>query len=102
EITGLDVSSRALEIAERRLRLKDMPDQQRSRIRLVNGSLTYRDMRLKGKDLAVAAEVIEHIDLDRLDAFERSVFEFARPSVVVITTPNSEFNATFENMEVGK
>lgn len=102
EIIGVDVSSRALEIAERRLRLKDMPDNQRSRIKLLNGSLTYRDMRLAGKDLAIAAEVIEHIDLDRLDAFERSVFEFAKPRVVVITTPNSEYNATFENMGAGQ
>ena len=86
EIIGVDVSSRALEIAERRLRLKDMPDNQRSRIKLLNGSLTYRDMRLANRDLAIAAEVIEHIDLDRLDAFERSVFEFAKPGVVIITT----------------
>lgn len=102
EIIGVDVSSRALEIAERRLRLKDMPDNQRARIKLLNGSLTYRDMRLANRDLAIAAEVIEHIDLDRLDAFERSVFEFAKPAVVVITTPNSEYNATFENMEEGQ
>ncbi len=102
EIIGVDVSSRALEIAERRLRLKDMPDNQRSRIKLLNGSLTYRDTRLANRDVAIAAEVIEHIDLDRLDAFERSVFEFAKPGVVVITTPNSEYNAKFENMEQGQ
>jgi len=61
EIIGVDVFSRALEIAERRLRLKDMPDNQRSRIKLLNGSLTYRDLRLADKDLAIAAEVVEHI-----------------------------------------
>ena len=102
EIIGVDVSSRALEIAERRLRLNEMPDNQRSRIKLLNGSLTYRDSRLANRDLAIAAEVIEHIDLDRLDAFERAVFEFAKPGVVVITTPNSEYNAMFENMEEGQ
>lgn len=102
EIIGVDVSSRALEVAARRLRLNEMPENQRSRIRLLNGSLTYRDMRLAGKDLAIAAEVIEHIDLDRLDAFERSVFEFAKPGIVIVTTPNCEYNAVFENMESGQ
>ena len=87
---------------ECRLRLREMPERERARIRLLNGSLTYRDMRLANRDLAIAAEVIEHIDLDRLDAFERSVFEFARPGIVIITTPNSEYNATFENMEEGQ
>ena len=97
-IVGIDVSSRALEIAERRLRLKEMPERQRARITLLNGSLTYKDMRIANHDIAIASEVIEHIDLDRLDAFERSVFEFAKPNLVITTTPNSEYNATFENM----
>ncbi|MCU7848478.1 MAG: 3' terminal RNA ribose 2'-O-methyltransferase Hen1 [Candidatus Thiodiazotropha sp. (ex Lucinoma kastoroae)] len=102
EIVGIDVSSRALEIAERRLRLRDMPERERTRIKLINSSLTYRDMRLSNRDLAIAAEVIEHIDLDRMDAFERSVFEFAKPNTVIITTPNSEYNATFQNMAEGQ
>jgi predicted SAM-dependent methyltransferase len=79
-----------------------MPDNQRKRIKLLNGSLTYRDSRLANRDLAIAAEVIEHIDLDRLDAFERSVFEFARPGVVLVTTPNVEYNAKFEGMTPGQ
>ena len=102
QIVGIDVSSRALEIAERRLRLREMPERERARIRLLNGSLTYRDMRIANHDVAIAAEVIEHIDLDRLDAFERSVFEFAKPNLVIVTTPNSEYNATFENMAEGQ
>ena len=102
KIVGVDVSSAALEFAERRLRLRDMPENQRRRVDLMNGSLTYRDARLKGFDVAVVAEVIEHIDLDRLGAFERSVFEFAKPGAVIITTPNAEHNATFENMKPGQ
>ena len=98
KIVGMDVSSASLEIAERRLRLADMPDRQRRRIALVNGSLTYRDSRLCGFD---AAEVIEHIDPDRIEAFERAVFEFARPAMVIVTTPNSEYNAAFAGMKPG-
>ena len=102
KIVGVDVSSTALEYAERRLRLQQMPENQRRRVELMNGSVTYRDARLNGFDVAVAAEVIEHIDLDRLGAFERSVFEFAKPGAVIITTPNAEYNATFENMKPGQ
>ena len=37
-------------------------------------------------------EVIEHLDPPRLAAFERVVFECARPRTVVVTTPNVEYN----------
>jgi len=30
------------------------------------------------------------------------LFEFAKPKIVVITTPNSEYNARFENLPAGK
>lgn len=43
-------------------------------------------------------EVIEHMDQPRLKAFERVLFEFARPETVVITTPNIEYNIKFENL----
>ena len=102
KIVGVDVSSTALEFAERRLRLREMPENQRRRVELMNGSLTYRDARLHGFDVAVAAEVIEHIDPDRLGALERSVFEFAKPGAVIVTTPNAEYNAAFERMQPGE
>lgn len=101
-IVGVDVSSAALATAERRLRLDELPDNQRQRISLMNGSVTYRDARFSGFDLAVAAEVIEHIDLDRLGAFERSVFEFARPRTVMVTTPNAEYNVKFPALTTGE
>ena len=100
-ITGMDVSSAALETARRRLRLEDMPDPQRRRISLIQGSLTYRDARLAGFDAAIAAEVVEHIEPDRIDAFERAVFEFAKPGTVVITTPNIEYNAILPGLQPG-
>ena len=102
EIVGLDVSNQALEYAERRLQLRDMPEMQRNRIKLMHGSAIYRDQRIAGFDAIVAVEVIEHIDADRLIGFERAVFEFARPGIGVITTPNIEFNASFENLAAGK
>ena len=100
-ITGLDVSHRALETARRRLRLDKLPTQQRERINLLHGSLTYTDRRLSGHDAAVATEVIEHIDPTRLDAFEEAVFGTAKPNAVIITTPNAEYNVVFDGLPGG-
>src|SRR5690606_24866958 len=43
KIVGVDVSPRALEIARDRLRLDALPERERERIALLQGSLTYRD-----------------------------------------------------------
>jgi 3' terminal RNA ribose 2'-O-methyltransferase Hen1 len=102
EIVGIDVSPRTLEIAQDRLHLERMPERQRERLRLLQGSLTYRDRRLAGYDAAAVVEVIEHLDPDRLTAFERVVFEHARPETVVLTTPNAEYNALFVDLPAGK
>jgi 3' terminal RNA ribose 2'-O-methyltransferase Hen1 len=94
-ITGMDVSSRSLEIAYRRLRIDRLPDNQRKRLRLIQGSLTYRDRRIEGFEAAALVEVIEHLDPDRLKALEKCVFGYAMPGKVVVTTPNKEWNVTF-------
>lgn len=101
-LVGMDVSARSLEWAKKKLGLEDLPEHQRGRIELIQGSLVYRDERLTGFDAACAVEVIEHIELDRLAAFERVVFEFARPVTVVVTTPNVEYNVRFENLPPGR
>ncbi len=97
-ITGMDVSYRALEHAQRRLHLDRLPPKQRERITLIHGALTYRDKRLQGFDAAAATEVIEHLDPPRLSAFERAIFEFAQPGMVVITTPNAEYNVNYATL----
>jgi 3' terminal RNA ribose 2'-O-methyltransferase Hen1 len=98
EIVGMDVSIRSLETARDRLRLDRLSERQAARIKLIHGSLTYRDKRLEGFDAAALVEVIEHLDPPRLAAFERAIFEFARPGTVVLTTPNREYNVTWENV----
>ncbi|TVQ29923.1 MAG: 3' terminal RNA ribose 2'-O-methyltransferase Hen1 [Phycisphaeraceae bacterium] len=101
-IVGMDVSIRSLEKTSEKLRLERLPDMQRSRIDLLHGSLMYRDERLAGFDAAACVEVIEHLDPPRLRAFERAVFEFARPGAVVITTPNREYNIMWESLPAGQ
>jgi 3' terminal RNA ribose 2'-O-methyltransferase Hen1 len=98
EIVGTDVSSRALEIAARRVRLDRLPERQRDRVRLFQSALTYRDDRLRGYDAAVLMEVVEHLDVPRLPALEANVFGHARPGAVVVTTPNAEYNVHYEGL----
>ena len=102
EIVGVDVSHRALQMAQDRLRMERLPSFQRDRLKLLQGSLTYRDKRLSGFDAAAVVEVIEHLDQPRLAAFERVLFEFAKPATVVVTTPNVEYNVRFENLPAGR
>lgn len=102
EMVGIDVSYRALEIAKDRLSLDRLPEMQRRRIQLLHGSLMYRDKRLAGFDAAAVVEVIEHLDPPRLAAFERVLFECARPATVVLTTPNVEYNVKWETLPAGK
>ena len=101
-IVGMDVSYRSLEMAKERLNLDRLPDMQRQRIQLLHGSLMYRDQRLSGFDAAAVVEVIEHLDAPRLAAFERVLFEAARPGTAILTTPNAEYNVKWENLPAGK
>lgn len=91
-IGGMDVSGRALEIARDRIGLDELPPAQRERLTLFHGSLLYRDKRLCGWDVALCIEVIEHIEPDRLYAFEDCLFAHAAPTHILITTPNADYN----------
>jgi 3' terminal RNA ribose 2'-O-methyltransferase Hen1 len=101
EIVGMDVDSRSLGIAAERLGLEAMSPKQRERLRLLHSSLVYRDRRLAGFDAAAVVEVVEHLDPPRLAAFERAVFEFARPRLVALTTPNRDYNVRWPTLPAG-
>ncbi|MER7111525.1 3' terminal RNA ribose 2'-O-methyltransferase Hen1 [Streptomyces sp. NPDC000229] len=101
DIVGVDVSVRALTVAARRLRLERMGERPAGRVNLLQGSLTYTDKRLKGYDAAVLSEVVEHLDLPRLPALEYAVFGSARPTTVIVTTPNVEYNVRWETLPAG-
>ncbi|MFC8620469.1 3' terminal RNA ribose 2'-O-methyltransferase Hen1 [Micromonospora purpureochromogenes] len=102
EVVGTDVSTHALTLAARRLRLDRLPERQRDRIRLWQSALTYRDDRLRGYDAAVLMEVIEHLDPPRLPALEDAVLGHARPGTMVVTTPNVEYNVRYEGLPAGR
>jgi len=102
EIVGMDVAGRVLDLAESRLKLDRLAPKQRERIRLLHGSLMYRDARLAGFDAASVVEVIEHLDQPRLRAFERVLFESAQPESIVLTTPNAEYNVMWPSLPAGQ
>ncbi|MCP3969105.1 MAG: 3' terminal RNA ribose 2'-O-methyltransferase Hen1 [Rhodobacteraceae bacterium] len=100
-IVGVDTSVRTLEAAHRKLRLHQAGDAMASRMSLQMGSLTYGDRRWQGFDAATLVEVIEHIEPHRLSALVLSLFADARPRVVVMTTPNREYNVLFDGLKDG-
>jgi len=96
-IAGADVSHAALEYAAEKLKLERGSESMRERINLFQSSLTYRDSRFKGYDAACVIEVIEHLDIPRLTAFEKILFKYAKPGAVILTTPNREYNIKYEH-----
>lgn len=102
EILGMDVSSRSLTNAEYRLQLDRLPEFQRKKLKLIQGSLLYRDGRLAGYDAACLIEVIEHLEPSRLEVMERVVFGTAKPNYVILSTPNQEYNCMWPSLPAGK
>ncbi len=100
-IVGVDAAVATLERAARRLRLDQAGDAMRERVKLLQGSLTYADRRLEGFDAAAMVEVIEHIEPTRLSAVASALFGATAPRLVVLTTPNRDYNALFEGMADG-
>jgi 3' terminal RNA ribose 2'-O-methyltransferase Hen1 len=101
KVIGLDASSRALEIAAGRLKLNLAGGPPEGRVTLLHGALTYRDTRWIEVEAATLIEVIEHLDADRLPALAKVVFGHGHPKVVMITTPNAEYNVLFPLLPTG-
>ncbi|NWX51853.1 HENMT methyltransferase, partial [Steatornis caripensis] len=61
-------------------------------ITLHHGSVAHKDPCMLGFDLVTCIELMEHLEESELKKFPEVVFGFMAPSIVVISTPNSEFN----------
>ncbi|MDT0329082.1 3' terminal RNA ribose 2'-O-methyltransferase Hen1 [Nocardiopsis lambiniae] len=118
-VTGVDVDTVSLQMAHRRTCRGCAPGDRRHRNlfadaegtrekgdrpprpELLVGSAVYRDARFAGHDAIVLMEVVEHLDPARLPALEETVFASARPRIVVVTTPNAEYNVHYEGLADG-
>jgi len=98
-IVGMDVSFSELQKAKENLFLDNASPMMKERISLFQGSVTYKDDRMKGFDAVALVEVIEHLDEGRLPAMEKVVFGNAKPATVIVSTPNAEYNTVFERLD---
>lgn len=89
-LLGVDIDTRALAVARERLGLDLFSPDKRLHVRL--GSFEDSDWADGVIDAAVLLETIEHIDLGRLSRVEGAVFGRIRPRIVVVTTPNKDYN----------
>lgn len=89
-LAGIDISLEVLCAARNLLDLgADMCD---DRISLFQLPFTRPDERLTGFDAALMVETLEHVPPGELSLVERNVYSLMRPGIVVITTPNREYN----------
>ena len=93
-LIGIDIDTAVLAEAREALHidLLNPPPQ----LKVCRGSFENTDWYSKGVDgkidAAIMLETIEHIEPGRLSRVEDTVFRALRPTLVVITTPNKEYN----------
>jgi SAM-dependent methyltransferase len=71
---------------------RQLPDAAGGRVELIEAALTDPAAVRTGFDAAVMVETLEHLPPARLGAVERAVFGAMAPALVVVTTPNADFN----------
>ncbi len=89
-IVGIDILTSAL--AEARQKLLITVSNPHPQVSVARASFTEPDAKLTGFDAGVMLETIEHIDPNRLSQVETAVFGCFRPRLVLVTTPNAEYN----------
>ncbi|KAG7571116.1 hypothetical protein FFLO_00941 [Filobasidium floriforme] len=71
------------------------PRWQRLEVEIWQGGLEKHNQRLEGFEAITGLEIIEHLNGPSLAVFPQMIFGTFRPKVVLITTPNFEFNSKF-------
>ncbi|MDE5833253.1 MAG: 3' terminal RNA ribose 2'-O-methyltransferase Hen1 [Desulfovibrio sp.] len=93
KVAGMDASPKTVEIAGKKLGGR--------KHEIFQGSVLYRDRRLTGFDAAVLSEVLEHFEPERADLVMENILGFAKPRMLVVTTPNKTYNSEFPFLEEG-
>ncbi|XP_017880893.1 uncharacterized protein LOC108625403 isoform X2 [Ceratina calcarata] len=66
-------------------------------IEVCEGSVTLNDKKLENTDAVICIELIEHLYPNELTDLPHNIFGYIQPKLVVITTPNADFNVLFPN-----
>ncbi|BBN05794.1 small RNA 2'-O-methyltransferase [Marchantia polymorpha subsp. ruderalis] len=103
ELVGVDVSHKSLIRAAKLLTLKLKNEKMAGKeslekIDLYEGSIADYDPRLGGADVAVCIEVVEHMDPEPLEKFGSTVLGMLRPQVLIVSTPNFEYNPILQGL----
>ena len=61
----------------------------------VIGSLFYFDEQMQHQDVIILCEVIEHIEAYRLNGIVDMIMNEYQPEVLLVTTPNKEYNQVY-------
>ncbi|KAF9151625.1 Small RNA 2'-O-methyltransferase [Mortierella sp. AD010] len=105
-LAGVDILHERLKMAEdacqpqdfelgTNLRVNDLS------IELYRGSVAEADQRLLGYDALACLEVVEHLDPEVLEKFWGVVLGTLKPKLVIVSTPNAEFNIYFPQLKYG-
>lgn len=89
-LLGIDVDEKTLVAARERLGLDLFNDDER--LQVCCGSFENTHWAGGPIDAAVLLETIEHIEPGRLSRVEQAIFRQLHPQIVVITTPNKDYN----------
>ena len=100
-VLAVDRSPDVLRQAAERLGLDRMTGAERRRISLQRRSLHELAGRLARFDAVVAVEVIEHLDPEGLDLAERVLLGDGSAPLIVVTTPNREYNVHLGKLRRG-
>ncbi|XP_038209491.1 uncharacterized protein LOC119830513 [Zerene cesonia] len=100
-IMGVDIESIPLQCSSDLFGCEDyIPKRENPlKVTLFQGNAADPDYRLIGCDAVVAIEMIEHMLPHDLERFIHTVFGFIKPWVVILTTPNGDFNVLFKSLE---
>ncbi|KAG1048638.1 hypothetical protein G6F43_008987 [Rhizopus delemar] len=105
KMAGIDICSQVLEEAIEAC-LPWPSDYKQKRIHpleidIYKGSVGVPDDRLKAYEAIVCSEVIEHLYEEDLKPFFEVTLGFYRPRILIVTTPNCEYNVNFPDLQYG-
>ncbi|KAI9028339.1 hypothetical protein CLU79DRAFT_738864 [Phycomyces nitens] len=105
-LAGIDIDSECVEEAVGRCQpwstdhteLRENP----LTIDIFHGSIGEVDSRLSGYEAIVCSEVVEHVYPDVLATFFSTTLGNYMPKIMIVTTPNAEYNIHFPSLHYGQ